>query len=684
MQPTKLNHSHGNLAEATTPQRHVGHDRAPSQQIANISVLIAAGIFIAVLLVINHRLFSVPIREYTDFAANALQIERAKHFHELLGNYSRWNFHHPGPAIFYILAFGEALLRDLLHIVPAEMNSQILTMIVVNTAFLFGTIAFLARRSASTLFVPVALALSIFFIYVLNRSIPGSAVMSIWMPHVLLFPFLFFVTSCAVVAAGEVSQLPWLAFSGLLLLHAHAAQPLFVGTLSVLVAITLWFNNIRMMGLRRFTRAYRTPLIISAALCILFAFPIVLEALVHKPSNIHALSVYTSLYPGLQQSLGMSLKYEASFLAFVPDPEVVLQSKSAHLIALGGAKPSVVVYWCLSWLLIGMVVGTYAGKKKSIPPFFLYLIAGIIVVSLLFLVWTLKMGGQLFSFNGYFIYGMQLLTLLVLAALILDGLELSARPALVFALCVLVPISMFSAKKGFQNALTDDGETDRLYAAIPANVGPVHLGFTWDEWLQVLGVAYRLKHDNRPFCIGNPWVFSFDADNVCREIDGDMNLVLTGTPGECKVPCQILYKDNLYELQLFPYPYLKLPFAVDPKDNLTLNIDFCCDSADSIWSAHRSAVRFRLDPDVGDASKIRITVLGTALPGRPAAISVNGHPIGRIVAGSESNEFLIDRSILRPGAENEVGIEVDNAGPVGQDPRTFGFLWKGLQFAAVR
>ncbi|MGA8873982.1 MAG: hypothetical protein WB555_00545, partial [Candidatus Korobacteraceae bacterium] len=245
-----------------------------------VSVIVAGTTFLTFLLVINHRLFSVPIHEYTDFAANALQIEKAKHFHELLGNYSRWGFHHPGPAFFYIFAFGEKLFLDVLHLVPAEMNSQILAIILLNTAFLFGTIAILAKYCRSRLFVPAALSLSLLFIYIVNRTIAGSAILSIWMPHVLMFPFLFFVTVCAAVAIGEVSKLPLLAFAGLLLLHGHTAQPLFVGTLSVLSVAMLWFRKGRASGLKQFIGDNRWPVITSLILCVVFATPVVLEAFV--------------------------------------------------------------------------------------------------------------------------------------------------------------------------------------------------------------------------------------------------------------------------------------------------------------------------------------------------------------------------------------------------------------------
>jgi hypothetical protein len=49
-------------------------------------------------------------------------------------------------------------------------------------------------------FPPAAGLVSLIFIYTVNRTIPGSAVLSIWPPHAILFCFLFFLASCASLA----------------------------------------------------------------------------------------------------------------------------------------------------------------------------------------------------------------------------------------------------------------------------------------------------------------------------------------------------------------------------------------------------------------------------------------------------------------------------------------------------
>ena len=222
----------------------------PASPSSSLAVWISAFTFLLVLLILNHDLFTVPIFEYTDFAANAIQVERAKHFHELLGNYSRWGFNHPGPAFFYLYALGEKVLYDWLHLVPAEMNSHILIIILLNTAFLFGSICIIAGYCRSRLFPPIALALSLYFICVVNLTIPGSAMLSVWPPQVLLSCFLFFITASASVACGNVKRLPWAVLAGLLLVHGHVAQPLFVIALGAGAAAALWWNRYRSAGWR--------------------------------------------------------------------------------------------------------------------------------------------------------------------------------------------------------------------------------------------------------------------------------------------------------------------------------------------------------------------------------------------------------------------------------------------------
>ena len=75
-----------------------------------------------------------PIRDAADFAANSMLMDRAQHFQQLTGNYSRVHFHHPGPAFLYVGAAGQWLFHQVLHVVPADFNGQLIAFFILNAA----------------------------------------------------------------------------------------------------------------------------------------------------------------------------------------------------------------------------------------------------------------------------------------------------------------------------------------------------------------------------------------------------------------------------------------------------------------------------------------------------------------------------------------------------------------------
>ncbi len=578
------------------------------------------------------------------------------------------------------------MLYDWLHLVPSEMNAHILSMVVLNTAFLFGAIGVIAAHCHSRLFPPAALALSLLFIYVVNRTIPGSAIFSIWMPHVLLFCFLFFVTVCASVAVGRSSHIPWLVLSGLMLIHGHVAQPLFVGTLSVAALGTLLWSEGRSVGWREFLRRNRKPFVLSIVLVVLFAFPILLDVALHPDNNIRAILRHSAIHPGFQHSFMQSFKYEYSFLAFVPDTQVVLESPSAHIMLAGASKLYVVAYWCVGFLMMALVVGIYLTTGRRISRFVKYAAFEVVLISGLFYYWTLKMAGPLWNFNGYFFFCVQLLILLLLATLILDGLRLTVRPAIAVTLCVLLPLSMFGAKKSFANSVWGDAETNQLIAAMPPDDGHV-IHFTFDPPYSgpIAGVASWLKHNHRQFCVDDLWGFYFGRDNVCRQFAGLTNIVFTSAPSPCERPCRVLTRDYRAELRLNPYPWFKLPFTIRPDDLSSLNKGFneSLGTEGPVWATGFARVYFYVAPDFSNTSRVRVTIVGKANPGRPVRILLNGHVLGLIVAGHDSTEFVAERSDFLSG-ENQLVIQVDDPLKVGgdpqNDPRVLGFSFLKAEF----
>jgi hypothetical protein len=657
---------------------------------SRFSLAISAVAFAAVVLVLNRDLFRLPIYEYRDFAANALQIERAKHFHEILGNYSRWGFHHPGPAFFYVFALGEKVLHDWLHVVPQEMNAHIVIAVLLHTAFLFGAIAIMARYCRSLLFPPVALGISLFFIYVVNRTIPGSAVLSVWMPYAFLFCFLFFLVVCASVATGNASDLPWMTLSGAMLVHAHVAQSMFVGVLGLCALVAFWRRSGKGPG-SSFLRQIRRPAAISLVIAAIFVFPILLDVVVHRDNNVRAILHHAASHQRLEHGFVQSLKYELSFLQFVRDWVAVPEPPSAEASSTARFRPYVVAWWCLGALTAISVAGIYFKRRTKFPAFVCYAVFEIVLVAVVFVYWTLKMTGPLFNFNGYFFFSLQLLAMLLMAWLILDGLDLTVRPAVAMLLCAVLPLSMFADKRGFLNEEDGEGNTNRLVAGLPpsADARIVHLTFDQADWMFEAGIASRLQYEHRQFCVDDLWEFPFGRGMACPGFDGVENLILTHKSSACEPPCQVLAQSARFQLQLEPYPALKVPFTIKPDDRTSLNKGFNehLGTEGPVWSRDKATIYFRLAPDFTSDPRVRVTIFGSANPGRPARILLNGHELGTVEAGKDATEFVVEKSDLMVG-ENRLSIDVDNPmetrGDPQNDPRVLGFSFLKAQFEPIR
>lgn len=159
--------------------------------------------------------------ELGDFASNALQIERAKSFREIYGNYSRFGFHHPGPGFFYVYSLGERVFYGLLHAVPCEFNAQLITSILLQSGFFVWGLAILTRYVRHPLFLPLALLAAAAHFGAVNHYLRDSTFESIWPPQVLLFPFFCFLCACASLACGRVRDPLPATIAGCFLVHGH-------------------------------------------------------------------------------------------------------------------------------------------------------------------------------------------------------------------------------------------------------------------------------------------------------------------------------------------------------------------------------------------------------------------------------------------------------------------------------
>ncbi|MEE2853877.1 MAG: hypothetical protein VX424_14670 [Actinomycetota bacterium] len=251
---------------AAAPTRHL-------RLSAQATAIFAAcwGGLLVLLLVRNRGLFTHPVYEAGDPAANSILTLQAKHFALLTGHYSRVGFHHPGPAFFYVQAGGEWLLHDLTRLVPAAYNGQAIAIMALNATLIALALAILYTWVRSAPAVLTAAGITLIFL-----AEHPQLVCSTWMPHACFAPFLLYVFAVASVAAGRLRHLWIMVLAGGLLVHGHAEFLLLVPLLGLAA----------LLPQRRRLLTHRREVLIASAVLALFLLPIVLNVTLHWPGEI--------------------------------------------------------------------------------------------------------------------------------------------------------------------------------------------------------------------------------------------------------------------------------------------------------------------------------------------------------------------------------------------------------------
>ncbi|MGC9946680.1 MAG: hypothetical protein ABSF64_09970 [Bryobacteraceae bacterium] len=645
-------------------------DAAPS--------IFAAG-FTLLILAFNAQLLTRPIVEFTDFAANSLLVQQARHFTLLTGHYSRFQFHHPGPAFLYLFALGEFVFHDVLHAVPAPYNGQLLIAIIFNGMLLWAALYVFQRHAK--LSIPLAMLATMIVLVMANAS--GQAqppvLLSNWMPNVLLFPFLLFAISAASVLAGETRDLPFLAFAGMLLIHAHFAQFLFVGIIGGGTVFTILARARRRGRWRAFLAERRRDFVWAAAIVFVFALPPLLELVLDRPNNLDALLTYQRQFGDLRNSLRAAIGYFACFLLFVGQPELVLTKGPAGLLAAAFSRPAAVVYWMALTVLLVIAVARRrqaATERRRTSLFLWHLIrvgAGSVV---LFLYWATRIAGGLQAFNGNFIYSMHLLAWFLLLAWVEPVIDKRAvRIVNILAFIMLLAVGIVG-RTALRSPFEDHSNILQAATAAPAApFGSLAIAFDHVNWPWAVAVANSMQRLGKPFCVNPDWGFMFSSKNVCPETAmADKLWVATGA-AVCVAPCRYLYRDSEFSLSRHPAQRLTLPLEIVPRASLDIDRSgFNEGDGAQVWLRKHADIGFRLLPDLPPTPCFRIALTGFAPEGRPAQLRVNGLLLGTLSRSRLATSlFVVPREAIRAGEVNHISLDTENAGPVGADPREIGF-----------
>jgi hypothetical protein len=229
-----------------------------------------------------------------DYAALELYTRLAAQGRQLLGPYSRFGFHHPGPAYFYASVP--------LYVLSGERFAGILlTAALINVV----SIALLLRRLGREGGVSALLAGAIVIAMFLSWRGPAW-IFSAWNPNVAVLPFGVALVSFAAVAAGNLRALP------LAVLAASFAAQTHLGVLPAAVAVALAAVLLllppvrRAAGLPPVGKAPTAPILLALILAAVLWTPPILEQLSPEGGNLSHIFGFSSL-PDERHSAGEAL-----------------------------------------------------------------------------------------------------------------------------------------------------------------------------------------------------------------------------------------------------------------------------------------------------------------------------------------------------------------------------------------
>jgi hypothetical protein len=462
----------------------------------------------AVMTVGNRREFFETARyEEGDLAANALQIERAKHLHEIYGNYSRWGFHHPGPAFFYVYAAGELLLHDTLSLTPAPHNAHIYTGLLLQLVFFAAAVALVSRASSQPWLVAAILVL----IAVIHFHFAARAWFSIWPPDVLVMPFLCLIVAAAAVSFGQSDALPWLVAAGGFLIHGHIAQPLFVLPLGAgALAALLWHRHRRRISL--IDRGDILPAALGAG----FTLPLIIDLFRWSQSNAYAIFLHLKFHSDAAATVYQSFLYLLSYFVYADNQET-LNTLSPNSYAIFAGRWFLLVLWAVL-LVFSIWAAIRARISSPTLTFARRLLVFFPAAVALDLVWGMRQDGGFTSFNSTFNFGLMLIApfaaVLAATAMLRNPIP---RAVSVGAMATAAVVAAFTTHA--------TGEAEIRGAAIHRNLpavlrtdplpgAPKLLEFAPGDWFEAVTLGLALQRARVPFYVHPAWSVMFGRDKV--------------------------------------------------------------------------------------------------------------------------------------------------------------------------
>ncbi|MFC1854203.1 hypothetical protein ACFL27_28805, partial [candidate division CSSED10-310 bacterium] len=224
---------------------------------------------------------------------------------QLVGPYSRSQWSHPGPILYYIIT--PIYLLSGKHPASLAVNAVLLNLISV-----ILILVICLRAGGFLSFLLVALLTSLFLYYL------GSALASLWNPYITILPFCVFVFVCSEIALGRIRILPLVGIIGTFIIQTHVLYFPISVLLLFSSLIMFWFlPKSKKITPKVKAHSFIRSIIISVVILSLLWFLPLMEQLKNDPGNMTKIFDYfTEDRP--TQNFSNSLKMVSRHVSAIP------------------------------------------------------------------------------------------------------------------------------------------------------------------------------------------------------------------------------------------------------------------------------------------------------------------------------------------------------------------------------
>jgi hypothetical protein len=311
-----------------------------------------------------------------DQALIDLAARRAWHLDQLVGPYSRYGWHHPGPALFYLLAIP-------VRIFEPQGPGVYFGTVLINGAAAVATVAVVWRRAGATAALGAAVAVD-----ALCLSLSMTVLQYPWNPYVIVLPLVLFTVLWADAVRGRPGSLAWAAVVGSFAAQTHISAAPYAAVMVVVAVVAFAVARRRRDGPTDRPGWVGVGSVTGLVVFVACWLPVVVELVRDHPNNLTLLWDY---FTQSHQSPPLLSALRQSFNAMTVLPfgyhaaNQYLIRSDTHL-ALGGAGMLVVI-------LVSLVVAWF--RRQDLAPWVTLsaVLAGIIGVAA-----TTRAAGGLFDY----------------------------------------------------------------------------------------------------------------------------------------------------------------------------------------------------------------------------------------------------------------------------------------------